>query len=170
MASKDWKELVDKINASFLNEVSHTWKQCRNKITKMRKKYREEHETCNATCAPPSSWTWYEKLHSILGGTLKMTSAVGGIDQGSHLPHPRVVNLDDHPNSILKTQPFENLECQTPIFVDSNDHVTPNHTSNQTSIIVPPKTRACNLPGTKSKPNKKVTSKKRVCLGSLFSL
>jgi hypothetical protein len=54
----------------------------------MREKYREEHETCNAKCVLPSSWTWYEKLHSIVGRTPKMTSAVGGIDQGSHLPHP----------------------------------------------------------------------------------
>jgi hypothetical protein len=74
-----------------------------------------------------------------------------------------VVNLDDHPNSIPKTQPFESLECETPIFANSNDHVTPNYTSNQTSTIVSPKTRACNLPGTKGKPNKKATSKKR-CL------
>ncbi len=28
MATKDWKELVDKINVAFLNEMSHTWKQC----------------------------------------------------------------------------------------------------------------------------------------------
>jgi hypothetical protein len=26
--AKDWKELADKINATFPNEVSHTWKQC----------------------------------------------------------------------------------------------------------------------------------------------
>jgi hypothetical protein len=129
----------------------------------MREKYREEHETYNAIGAPPSSWTWYEKLHSILGGTPKMTSVVGGIDQGSHLPHPQVVNLDDHPNSIPKTQPFETLECQTLVFVDSNDHVTLNHTSTQASDIVSPNTRACNLHGTKGKPNKKTTSKKR-CL------
>jgi hypothetical protein len=89
-----------------------------------------------------------------------MTNEVGGIDQSSHLPHPQVVNLDGHPNSILKTQPPESLEHQTPIFVDSNDHVTPNHTFDQTFDIVSPKTRACNLLGTRNKPNKKATSKK----------
>ncbi len=36
MAAKDWKEVMDKINATFPNEVSRIWKQCRNKITKMR--------------------------------------------------------------------------------------------------------------------------------------
>jgi hypothetical protein len=35
-----------------------------------------------------------------------MTGAIGGIDQGSHLPHLQAVNLDDHPNSILETQPL----------------------------------------------------------------
>jgi hypothetical protein len=25
MAAKDWKELTDKINVAFLNEVSHIW-------------------------------------------------------------------------------------------------------------------------------------------------
>jgi hypothetical protein len=57
-----------------------------------------------------------------------MIVVVNSIDQGSRLPHPQVMNLDDHLNSIPKTQPFESPEHQTPIFVDSNDHVTPNHT------------------------------------------
>jgi hypothetical protein len=32
-----------------------------------------------------------------------MTSAIGGIDQTSRLPHFQVVNLDDHLNFIPKT-------------------------------------------------------------------
>jgi len=28
MIVRDWKELADKINATFPNEVSNTWKQC----------------------------------------------------------------------------------------------------------------------------------------------
>jgi hypothetical protein len=133
----------------------------------MREKYCEKHEACNATSAPPSSWSWYENFNNILGRTPKMTSAVGGIDQGSCLPHLQVVNLDDHLNSILETQPLESLECQAPIFVDSNDHVTPNHTSDQASNIVSPRTRACDLPSTIGKPNNKVTSK-RLCLSREF--
>jgi hypothetical protein len=43
MVAKDWKELVDKINATFLKEMSHTWNLCRDKISKMREKYREKH-------------------------------------------------------------------------------------------------------------------------------
>ncbi len=39
-----------------------------------------------------------------------MTGAIGGIDQGSRLLHLQVVNLDDHPNFIPKTQPHESLE------------------------------------------------------------
>jgi len=129
----------------------------------MKKKYHEEYETCNATSAPPPSLTWYEKLHTILGRTPKKTNAIGDIDQGIRLPHPRMVNLDYHPNSIPKTQPLESLERQAPVFVNSNDHVTPIHTSNQAYDIVSPKTRACNLLGTRGKPNKKATSKKQ-CL------
>ncbi len=49
MAAKDWKELVDKINATFLSEVLCTWKQCQDKITKMKEKYCDEHKTCNTT-------------------------------------------------------------------------------------------------------------------------
>jgi hypothetical protein len=75
----------------------------------MREKYCEEHEVFNVACAPPSSWSWYEKFHNILGRTPKMTIEVGDIDQGSHLPHLQVVNLDGHPNSILETQPLESL-------------------------------------------------------------
>ncbi len=96
MATKNWKKLVDKINVAFPHEVSCTWKQFQDKITKMRENYSEEVETCNATCVIFSSWSWYEKFHSILGGTLKMIGAIGGIDQGSHLSHSQVVNLDDH--------------------------------------------------------------------------
>jgi hypothetical protein len=62
----------------------------------MKEKYHEEYAVCNATCVILSSWSWYEKFHSILRGTLKMIGAVGGIDQGSHLSHFQVVNLDDH--------------------------------------------------------------------------
>ncbi len=115
---------------------------------------------CNATSAPPASSSWYEKFHNILGGTPKLTSVVCGIDQGSHLPHFQVVNLDDHPNSIPKTQSFKNLECQTPIFVDSNDHVTPNHTFDQAFDIMSLRIRACNLLSIRGKPNKKSRSKK----------
>jgi hypothetical protein len=61
MDAKDWKELMDIINASFPNEVSHTWKQWKEKITKMKEKYHEEHETCNATYIP-ASWSWYENF------------------------------------------------------------------------------------------------------------
>jgi len=92
-----------------------------------------------------------------------MTNAIGDIDQGFRLPHPQMVNLDDHLNFIPKTQPLESFEHQAPIFVDSNDHVTPNHPSNQAYAIVSPRTRACNLPSTKGKPNKKATRKKQ-CL------
>ncbi len=53
----------------------------------MREKYHEEYEACNATCVIFSSWSWYEKFHGIIRGTLKMIGVVGGIDQGSHLSH-----------------------------------------------------------------------------------
>jgi hypothetical protein len=97
-----------------------------------------------------------------------MTSAVGGIDQGSCLPHPQVVNLDDHSNYILETQSLESLEHQTPIFVDGNDLVTPKHTSNQAFDVVSLRTRACNLLDIKGKPNKKTTSKKWCLVGEFL--
>jgi hypothetical protein len=59
---------------------------------------------CNATSAPPSFWSWYEKFWSILGRTPKMTGVVGDIYQGFCLPHPQVINLDDHFNFIPETQ------------------------------------------------------------------
>jgi hypothetical protein len=64
---------------------------------------------------------------------------------------------------ILETQPLESPKHQTTIFVDSNGHVTPNHTFDQTYDIVSPRTKACQLLGTSGKPNKTTTSKKR-CL------
>jgi hypothetical protein len=48
----------------------------------MQKKCCEEHEACNVVGAPPSSWSWYEHFHSILGGTKKMNGVIGSIDQG----------------------------------------------------------------------------------------
>jgi hypothetical protein len=63
------EELANKINAAFLDEVLCIWKQCRNKITKMQKQYHEKHEACNVIGVPPSSWSWYEHFHNILGGT-----------------------------------------------------------------------------------------------------
>ncbi len=36
-----------------------------------------------------------------------MKGAIGGIGQCYRLPHLQMVNLDDHPNSIPKSQPLE---------------------------------------------------------------
>jgi hypothetical protein len=81
-----------------------------------------------------------------------------------------VVNLDDHTNYIPETQSLESPERQTPIFVDSNDLVTPKHTSNQAFDIVSLGTRACNLLDTKGKPNNKTTSKKWCLVGESPSI
>ncbi len=89
-----------------------------------------------------------------------MIGEVGDIDQGFYLLQHQVVNLDDHPNFIKKTWPFKSPKHQTPIFVDSNDHVTLYYISNQTFDIVSFMIKACNLPGTWGKPNKKATTKK----------
>ncbi len=62
--------------------------------------------------------------------------------------------------SIIKRKPPKSFECQTLIFVDNNDHVTPDHIFDQTFDIVSLKTKACNLLGIKGKPNKKSISKK----------
>ncbi len=77
---KDCKELVNKMGAAFFNEVLGTWKQGRNRINKMEGKYHEEDETCSVTCAPSSSWSWYEHCHNISSGTTKMNDAIGDID------------------------------------------------------------------------------------------
>jgi len=42
-----------------------------------------------------------------------------------------------------------------------NEHVTFDQTSKQTFDVVSPKTKACNLPSIRGKPNKKTTNKKR---------
>ncbi len=62
--------------------------------------------------------------------------------------------------SILERQPPKSFKRQTLIFVDSDDHITPNRTFDEAFDIVSPKTRTCNLLSTKGKPNKKTTSKK----------
>jgi hypothetical protein len=77
-----------------------------------------------------------------------MMGEVGGIDQSFCLLHHQVKNLDDRPNSIPKTRPLKSPKHQTPIFVDNNDHVSLDHTSNQTSNTISPRIKTCNLPGT----------------------
>ncbi len=99
-----------------------------------------------------------------------MISAIGGSDEGSCLAHPPMVSLDDHSNSIPKPQSLESLECQTSIFVDSNDLVTPKHTFSQTLDIVSLRTRACNLLALKANPTRKLQAKNGVWLRSLLPL
>jgi hypothetical protein len=89
-----------------------------------------------------------------------MTNEVGGIDQGSRLPHPQVVNLDDNPNSILKTQPLKSLERQTLVFVDSNDQITPNHTFDHTFDIVSSRTSYVTYLALEANPIRKLQAKK----------
>jgi hypothetical protein len=71
--------------------------------------------------------------------------------------------------SIPERQPPKSFELQTLIFVDSNDHVTPNHTFDQTFDIVSPKTKACYLFGIKGKPHKKTTRKKQRLFGEAIN-
>jgi hypothetical protein len=46
----------------------------------MQGKYPEEDETCNVTCSPPSSWSWYEHCHNISSSITKMNGAIRDID------------------------------------------------------------------------------------------
>jgi hypothetical protein len=80
------------------------------------------------------------------------------VDQGFHLLHLQMVTLDDHPNTIPKTQ-----QHQTLIFFDVNEDITTNQVFNQAFDVVSPRTRACNLPSIKGKSNKKITNRK-ICL------
>jgi hypothetical protein len=80
------------------------------------------------------------------------------VDKGFCLLHFQMVNLDDHPNIIPKTQ-----QHQTLIFYIVNLDVTTNQVFNRAFDVVLPRTWACNLPSTKSKSNKKITNRKR-CL------
>ncbi len=68
------------------------------------RKYHEKHEAYNVTSVIPSSWSWYEHFQNILGGTTKMNSAIGDIDQAVHLIQLQVVSLDDFFEIILETQ------------------------------------------------------------------
>ncbi len=47
------------------------------------------------------------------------------------------------------------------IFETINEHVTFDQTSKQTFDVVSPRTKACNLPSIRGKPNKKATNKKK---------
>jgi hypothetical protein len=80
-----------------------------------------------------------------------------------------VVNLDDLFETIPKTQ-HQSLERQTLIFYNMNEHITFDQTSEQASDVVSPKTRACNLPNARGKPNKKITNKKRHLFGTSPSI
>jgi len=96
-------------------------------------------------------WPWYEMFHGILDG------ASGGINEGPHLLHFHGVNLNDHPNIIGKIQ-HKSLNCQILVFVDRNEHVTPNKKYDETFDVVLPKTRVGNLLNILGKSNKKTTS------------
>lgn len=83
-----------------------------------------------------------------------MNDAIGGIHQGVQLFQLWVVNLDDLFETIPKTQ-HQSLERQTLIFYNMNEHITFDQISEQASDVVSPKTKACNLPNARGKPNKK---------------
>ncbi len=98
-----------------------------------------------------------------------MNDAIGGIHQGVQLFQLWVVNLYDLFETIPKTQ-HQSLEHQTLIFYNMNEHITFDQTSEQASDLVSPKTKACNLPNARSKPNKKITNKKRHLFGTSPSI
>jgi hypothetical protein len=86
-----------------------------------------------------------------------MDGASGGINEGPHLLHLYMMNLNYHPNTIAKIQ-HQSLNCQILIFIDTNKHVTPYQTYDETFDVVLPKKRASNLLNTIGKSNKKTTS------------
>jgi hypothetical protein len=90
-------------------------------------------------------------FHDILDG------ASGGINEGPNLLHLHVVNLNDHFNIIAKTQ-HQSLNCQILVFIDRNEHVTPNQTYDKTFGVVLPKTKVSNLLNIIGKSNKKTKS------------
>jgi hypothetical protein len=102
-------------------------------------------------------------FHSILD------VASGGINEGPHLCHLHVVNLNDHPNTIAKIQ-HQSFNCQTLVFIDRNEHVTLHQTYDETFDVVLPKIRVSNLLNTIGKANKKTTSLKNAYLGSFHQL
>jgi len=102
-------------------------------------------------------------FHDILDG------ASGGINEGPHLLHLHVMNLNDHPNIIVEIQ-HQSLNCQILVFINRNEHVTPNQTYDETFDVVLPKTRVSNLLNIICKSNKQITSLKKCLFGEFPSI
>ncbi|KAJ7552442.1 hypothetical protein O6H91_06G055300 [Diphasiastrum complanatum] len=61
----NWEEVAGEVNLRC--GVSRTGEQCRHKMEKLRRKYREEKSLRDRLCFGPSKWIWYDKFEGMLG-------------------------------------------------------------------------------------------------------
>ncbi len=101
------------------------------------KKNHKKHEASNVIGAPPSSWSsWCRSRFSF-------TSSSNGELGWSSQHHSK------------------NTTTSNLIFSNGNENVAINQVFNQAFDVVLPRTKACDLPSTKGKLNKKITNRKR---------
>ncbi|KAL3701650.1 hypothetical protein R1sor_019672 [Riccia sorocarpa] len=68
LRGKDWKEVVDNLNKRCVPEVGpyFEYKQCRNKLDGLKKRFRQEKESLNAN-SQPSKWQWFSRMCELKG-------------------------------------------------------------------------------------------------------
>ncbi|CAM6115651.1 unnamed protein product [Calypogeia fissa] len=68
LRGKDWKEVVDNLNKKCVAEGGpyFEYKQCRNKLDGLKKRFRQEKESLNANLQP-SKWQWYSRMCELRG-------------------------------------------------------------------------------------------------------
>ncbi|KAL2649910.1 hypothetical protein R1flu_018038 [Riccia fluitans] len=85
LRGKDWKEVVDNLNKRCIPEGGpfFEYKQCRNKLDGLKKRFRQEKESLNAN-SQPSKWQWFSRMCELKGKRASRinSSAVGGAGVG----------------------------------------------------------------------------------------
>ncbi|BBM97111.1 protein MpTRIHELIX26 [Marchantia polymorpha subsp. ruderalis] len=83
LRGKDWKEVVDNLNKRCVPEGGpfFEYKQCRNKLDGLKKRFRQEKESLNAN-SQPSKWQWFSRMCELKGKRAPRVNSSAGVGAG----------------------------------------------------------------------------------------
>ncbi|KAJ7557546.1 hypothetical protein O6H91_05G131500 [Diphasiastrum complanatum] len=121
LRSSNWEEVAVEVNLRC--GVARTGDQCRHKMEKLRRKYREEKALKDRLIFSPSKWRWFERFELMLGDKQKEPDALLGNDT---TPKSAGIDLHEHyaswnmPEgvvSVLKRPPPLHVQPGPPMIV-----------------------------------------------------
>lgn len=167
LAKKHWTHIGTEHERQMPNELRRLEAHIKDKIEKLKAEYRRQKTLPEEqTGGTGSTWPWFDRMRTIMGGSAKGDGLEGGMDQGRS-----TWQEDTGTNERVQETQRDRLPSSPPIAVDEDDgdvgdpeHVTPppgiahdsqGSVGGEGSVPVgdSPRTASCKKPGVSGKAN-----------------